>query len=120
MPATIRPIIVTNDLDRLLTFYTQLLGARELMRFPDDGPVFYVGLALGDSELGLSSDASVSPGDAGRMLLSIDVPDVDALLPRVAGLGGEATSGANDMPWGQRVAHIKDPDGNVVNLTQQL
>jgi hypothetical protein len=24
------------------------------------------------------------------------------------------------MPWGQRVAHIKDPDGNVVNLTQQL
>ena len=120
MPATIRPIIVSNDLDRLLTFYTQLLGARELMRFPDDGPVFYVGLALGDSELGLSSDASVSPGDPGRMLLSIDVPDVDALLPRVAGLGGEATSGANDMPWGQRVAHIKDPDGNVVNLTQQL
>ena len=54
------------------------------------------------------------------MLLSIDVPDVDALLPKVEGLGGEAPSGANDMPWGQRVAHIKDPDGNVVNLTQEL
>jgi predicted enzyme related to lactoylglutathione lyase len=54
------------------------------------------------------------------MLLSIDVPDVDAVLPRVEQLGGEATSGTNDMPWGQRVAHIKDPDGNVVNLTQQL
>ncbi|WP_245160258.1 hypothetical protein [Blastococcus sp. CT_GayMR20] len=27
---------------------------------------------------------------------------------------------ADDMPWGQRVAHIKDPDGNVPNLTQQL
>ena len=120
MPVTIRPIIVTNDLDRLLAFYTELLGARELMRFPDDGPVFYVGLAIGDSELGLSSDAAVSPGDPGRMLLSIDVADVDALLPRVEGLGGEATSGANDMPWGQRVAHIKDPDGNVVNLTQEL
>jgi predicted enzyme related to lactoylglutathione lyase len=24
------------------------------------------------------------------------------------------------MPWGQRVAHIADPDGNVVNLTQTL
>ena len=23
----------------------------------------------------------------------------------------------NDMPWGQRVAHIQDPDGNTVNLT---
>jgi predicted enzyme related to lactoylglutathione lyase len=119
MPATIRPIIVSNDLDRLFAFYTALLGATEVMRFPEEGPVFYVGLALGDSELGLSSDADVQPGSPGRMLLSIEVPDVDALLPDVPGLGGE-TSGANDMPWGQRVAHIKDPDGNVVNLTQQL
>ena len=117
---TLRPIIVTNDIGRLLAFYNSLLGARELMRFPEDGPVFYIGLALGDSELGLSSNSEVTPGAPGRMLLSIEVPDVDALLPRVEGLGGSATSGANDMPWGQRVAHIRDPDGNVVNLTQQL
>jgi predicted enzyme related to lactoylglutathione lyase len=120
VPSTVRPVIVTADLDRLLTFYTELLGAEEVLRFPEDGPVFYVGLTLGNSELGLSSDASVVPGPPGRMLLSIEVADVDALLPTVAGRGGEATSGANDMPWGQRVAHIKDPDGNVVNLTQQL
>jgi predicted enzyme related to lactoylglutathione lyase len=120
VPATIRPIVVTNDLERLLAFYTGLLGAEEVMRFPDDGPVFYVGLTLGDSELGLSSDAGVVPGDPGRMLLSIEVPDVDAVLPKVEGLGGTAPGPANDMPWGQRVAHIKDPDGNVVNLTQQL
>lgn len=118
MPTTIRPIIVTADLDRLLAFYTGLLGAKEVMRFPENGPVFYVGLSIGDSELGLSSDDSVVAGDPGRMLLSIEVPDVDALLPRVAELGGTATSDANDMPWGQRVAHIKDPDGNVVNLTR--
>jgi predicted enzyme related to lactoylglutathione lyase len=118
VPSSIRPIIVTADLDRLLGFYTGLLGATEVMRFPEDGPVFYVGLQLGDSELGLSTDASVVPGDPGRMLLSIEVDDVDARLARVEALGGEATSGANDMPWGQRVAHIKDPDGNVVNLTR--
>jgi predicted enzyme related to lactoylglutathione lyase len=120
MPSTIRPIIVTNDLERLLAFYTELFDTQELMRFPDDGPVFYVGLALGDSELGVSENASVAAGDPGRVLLSIEVPDVDALLPKVAALGGTATSDANDMPWGQRVAHIKDPDGNAVNLTQQL
>jgi predicted enzyme related to lactoylglutathione lyase len=120
VPATIRPIIVTNDIERLLGFYTSLLGAEENVRFPDDGPVFYVGLRLGDCELGLSSDTGVVPGDPGRMLLSIEVPDVDALLPKVVDLGGAAPGPANDMPWGQRVAHIKDPDGNVVNLTQQL
>jgi predicted enzyme related to lactoylglutathione lyase len=120
MPSTVRSIIVTDDLDRLLAFYTGLFGAEEVMRFPDDGPVFYVGLTLGDSELGLSSDASVVPGAPGRMLLSIEVPDIDALLPRVEGLGGSAPGPANDMPWGQRVAHITDPDGNVVNLTHTL
>ena len=117
---TVRPIRVTNDLDRLLGFYTGLLGATENLRFPDDGPTFYVGLTLGDSELGISTDAGVQPGSPGRMLLSIEVPDVDALLGRVESLGGTSTSGANDMPWGQRVAHIADPDGNVVNLTQTL
>ena len=118
MPDTVRPIIVSADLERLRSFYVELLGAEQIYRYPEDGAAFYVGLRIGDSELGLSADDGVVPGDPGRMLLSIEVPDVDALLPRVAGLGGQATSGANDMPWGQRVAHIKDPDGNVVNLTQ--
>ena len=120
MPSTIRPVIVTADLDRLLAFYKALLGAEENFRYPDDGPVFYVGLALGDSELGLATDASVQPGSPGRVLLSIEVPDVDALLDRVAALGGHVQGPSNDMPWGQRVAHIADPDGNVVNLTQAL
>jgi predicted enzyme related to lactoylglutathione lyase len=117
VPSTIRPIIVSNDLPRLLAFYTGLFGATELMRYPEDGPAFYVGLQLADSELGLSSDESVVPGEPGRMLLSIEVADVDATLGRVESLGGSAPAPANDMPWGQRVAHVKDPDGNVVNLT---
>lgn len=120
MPSTIRPIVVTNDIERLHTFYRSLLGAEEIFRYPEEGPVFYIGLRLGDSELGLSSDSGVRPGDPGRMLLSIEVPEVDAVLPTVTELGGSAPGPANDMPWGQRVAHIKDPDGNVVNLTQQL
>ncbi len=117
MPSTIRPIIVTADLPRLLAFYAELLGAVEVMRYPEDGPAFYVGLQLGNSELGLSADDSMSPGTPGRMLLSIEVDDVDATLARVAELGGSAPGPANDMPWGQRVAHITDPDGTVVNLT---
>jgi catechol 2,3-dioxygenase-like lactoylglutathione lyase family enzyme len=93
VPATIRPIIVTADLDRLLGFYTGLLGATEVMRFPEEGPVFYVGLELGGSELGISSDAGVSPGDPGRMLLSIEVPDVDGLLPKVEASVGRRPAG---------------------------
>ena len=108
MPATIRPILVTADLDRLLAFYSGLLGTTEVSRFPDDGPVFFVDLRLGNSELGLVSDANAVSGPAGRVLLSIDVDDVESLLPQVAKFGGEAPSPANDMPWvsGSRTSRI--------------
>ena len=120
MTSTVTPILVTRDVDRLHALYAELVDANEISRFPEDGPVFYLGLRIGDSELGMAADADIDVGQPVRVLLSIDVPDVDALLPRVPALGGSAPGPSNDMPWGQRVAHIADPDGNVVNLTQQL
>ena len=120
MTSTVTPILVTRDVERLHTFYATLVGATQVARVPDEGPVFYLGLRIGDSDLVLAADAEVDVGRPVRVLLSIDVADVDALLPLVEGLGGSAPGPANDMPWGQRVAHITDPDGNVVNLTQPL
>ena len=117
MPVT--PIIVTADVDRLSTFYTALLDASVVERVPDDGPVFYLGLDVDGSALGLVANADAAAG-RGRILLSIDVADVDAALDRVADLGGTVAGPANDMPWGQRVGHIQDPDGNAVNLTRKI
>ena len=117
MPSSVTPMIVTPDLDRLARFYTGLTGATETSRVPDEGPTFYLGLRIGDSELGIVADESVASAPPGRVLLSIEVADVDAALARVESLGGRAPAPANDMPWGQRVAHLQDPDGNAVNLT---
>ena len=119
MPSSLHPILVSRDLERLMTFYRSLVGAVETERVPAEGPTFFVNLRIGDSDLGLVSDADAPDGPQ-RMLLSIAVPDVDALLPRVTELGGRVEGPANDMPWGQRVAHVQDPDGNAVNLTQRL
>ena len=117
MPSTVQPTIVTAQLERMLAFYGDLLGATETQRVPPEGPVFFVGLRIGNSDLGLVSDDSAAGAPAGKVLLSIDVDDVDVLLPRVTALGGEVSGGPNEMPWGQRVAHVKDPDGNAINLT---
>ncbi|GHH33924.1 VOC family protein [Lentzea cavernae] len=115
----IQPIIVTPGLDRVQGFYSGVFGAVEVHRYPEDGPVFYKTLRIGDAELGLvAEDADVSA--PARITLSIDVEDVDALLPLVEATGGRVLGPANDMPWGQRVAHVLDPDGNPVNITQQL
>ncbi|MFD4637602.1 VOC family protein [Lentzea sp. NPDC058436] len=115
----IQPIIVTPGLDRLQAFYAQVLGAVEVFRQPEEGPVFYKTLRIGDAELGLVTE-EVDVTVRSRILLSVDVEDVDALLPLVEAAGGRVKGPANDMPWGQRVAHVFDPDGNAVNLTQQL
>lgn len=118
--STIQPVIVTADQDVLLGFYTKLFGAEEIFRVPAEGPVFYLGLRIGDTDLGLVARADPETGTASRILLSIGVDDVDRTLGRVEALGGSVRGGPNDMPWGQRVAHIRDPDGNPVNLTQPI
>lgn len=117
MPTSVIPMIVTHDLERLARFYTGVAGATEGTRTPEEGPTFYLGLRLGNSEFGIVADGSIEGSPTGRVLLSLEVPDVDAALTRVESLGGAAPAPANDMPWGQRVAHVKDPDGNPVNLT---
>ena len=116
MPLSAHPILVTPDVARLHAFYGGLLGAEVTGRVPDDGPVFYLELRAGAVVLGLVADDAVPVGEPGRVLLSLDVDDVDVLLPRVAELGGAVTGGPTDMPWGQRVAHVRDPDGNALNL----
>ncbi|MFE9680829.1 VOC family protein [Streptomyces sp. NPDC006285] len=118
--STIQPVIVTADHDVLLGFYTKLFGAEETFRIPEKGPVFYLGLRIGDTDLGLVAKTDPGTVTVSRILLSIGVDDVDETLGRVEALGGSVRGGANDMPWGQRVAHIQDPDGNPVNLTQPI
>ncbi|MCW3814305.1 VOC family protein [Micromonospora sp. DR5-3] len=117
---TVQPIISTPDLARLQAFYQRVFHAVQVRRVPADGPPFFVGLRLGDSEFGLVSQADTDLSTPPRILLSIDVDDVDALLDKVVAAGGRVLGPPNDMPWGQRVAHVHDPDGNLVNLTREL
>ncbi|MBM7170735.1 VOC family protein [Streptomyces sp. G44] len=120
MPATVQPIVITPDVDRLQAFYRDLLGAEPAERYPREGEVFFVELRIGDAGLGIVANTAVETGAPGRVLLSVAVDAVDDVLRRVEPLGGTVSGEPNDMPWGQRVAHIRDPDGNAVNLTQAI
>jgi predicted enzyme related to lactoylglutathione lyase len=125
MPTTLQPVIVTPSMALLLAFYKALLGAVEISRVPEDGPAFYVGLQIGNAELGVVADGDAHVDAPQRILLNVNVGDldvggVDGLLEHVETLGGRVLGPANDMPWGQRVAHIQDPDGNTVNLTELI
>jgi uncharacterized glyoxalase superfamily protein PhnB len=48
------------------------------------------------------------------------VADVDALIPALESDGIEVVQPPTDMPWGERVAMVRDPDGNPVSLARPL
>jgi predicted enzyme related to lactoylglutathione lyase len=116
----IQPILSTNDIERLSSFYAKLFGAEEHMRVPGRKGPFFVTLRLGEASLGLVAHKRGADAAPGRITVAVFVENVDDLLPRVKPAGGKVLGPAKDMPWGHRVAHITDPDGNSVNLTQQL
>ncbi|MEU4164498.1 VOC family protein [Actinoplanes sp. NPDC026670] len=117
---SIQPVVGTPDLPRLRNFYEKVLGATQILRVPEEGPEFYVELRIGATTIGLVQEADTQIGAPVRIILSADVEDVDALLPAVELAGGTVPGRPNDMPWGQRVAHVLDPDGNMLNLTKWL
>jgi predicted enzyme related to lactoylglutathione lyase len=118
---SVQPLLLTADPDRLVAYYCTVFGAVETERMPADGKPFFIGLRLGSSELGVvGDDPGAGPDAPQRVLLSIEVADVQAAVEKVPGAGGRLTGGPTDMDWGQRVAHTTDPDGNLVNITQPI
>jgi hypothetical protein len=68
--ATVQPVILTANLERMITFYTTLFDATPVARVPSEGPAFYVGLRIGSSVLGLVAGAEAASDGPSRILLS--------------------------------------------------
>lgn len=116
MPSAVTPIIITNDPQGLIRFYAAVVEATEVGRYPAEGEAFYHFLDVGGAELGIVNEAPDGDNST-RIVLSFEVPDVDAARDRVEAAGGTVGEPPQDMPWGQRVAHVSDSDGNQLNLT---
>lgn len=105
------PILLTHDLDALAGFYSRALGGTIAYRFENA----YVSLAVGEASLGIGWDPDAAThGD--RVALWFYVDDVDEAHAAVVAAGGSSVDAPADMPWGERVARVRDLDGNLVNL----
>ncbi len=109
------PILLSRDLPRLVSFYEHALHARVAYRFGSADEDDYVALEAGGASLGIGRDPQVPP-PADRIALWFYVDDVDAVYSRWMSAGGDTVQAPADMPWGERVAQVRDPDGNLVNL----
>jgi lactoylglutathione lyase len=119
------PMLSAGDLGASIAFYRDLLGGSEAYRFPDDDPVF-VTLRLGDSEIGIGAltDEPVHgrpqrPASGHRIELCVYVDDVDATVEAARAADAPVVLEPADQPWGERIAYVADPDGNLVMLTTE-
>jgi lactoylglutathione lyase len=117
------PMLSAADMAASIAFYRDLLGGVERYRFPEDDPVF-VTLRLGESEIGIGgvSDAPLHglpqrPATGHRVELCVYVEDVDEAVEAARDARAPVVLEPVDQPWGERIAYIADPDGNLVMLT---
>ena len=115
-------MLYAKDVERLAAFYSEL-GFEEHVRMPDEsGAAGFIGLRRDAAELAVTTEnaprmlAGVEPGPGPRHELFVYVDDVDRAFAAVREAGAPALREPADMPWGERVAFVQDPEGNVVTL----
>ncbi len=118
-------ILIVEDMDRALRFYTDVLGLRLGHRSGD-----YAQLDTGATRLGLYTRGAMAKTlgmslkppahDAPGFEIGFKVPDVGEAFAELVGRGASAVMPPTDRPWGQRTAYVRDPDGHLIELAQDI
>jgi uncharacterized glyoxalase superfamily protein PhnB len=110
--------LVTNDIDRLIAFYTLVTGTEATRLAPA-----FAEFRLEGATLAISLESVVAQFNAGAAvaasnrsaMIEFRVDDVDAEAVRL-GDSVDYAMAPTTMPWGNRSMLLRDPDGNVVNI----
>lgn len=113
---------MSADLDTAIVFTTRM---RELAEFyaaglelgdPQESPG-HIGYQVGRVYLGFDQVESPFASPA-AVTLWFRVDDLDATFSRFVEMGAEVVYPVKDTPWGDRLAAIRDLDGNRIGLSQ--
>jgi len=120
------PVLWIEDLERSKDFYVQKLGLK--LSHEDSTSV---ALTLGDDMILLVTLESArdmlhgapvaTPKDrpsTSEYCLFVD--DVDAWFERLSDLGVDFFIAPTDRYWGRRTAHLRDPDGWIWEISQEI
>jgi lactoylglutathione lyase len=125
MPERAFPLLFAADVSATARFYEKL-GFSRTTQTPPVGEPTFIALRRGTSELAVvnhrwPSDQygrPVGQGPCFEMFVFLD--DVDAKLSALAHDGVQTIREPVDMPWGERIAYVTDPDGNPVALASVI
>ncbi|WP_185150617.1 VOC family protein [Cytobacillus dafuensis] len=119
-------ILFSSDVVRAATFY-ESLGFTESFRVPNDGEPIHIDLVLDDYRIGIASVSStrddhslahVSHGQLVAVILWTD--DTAAAFETVTSNGAKALVSPHEWLGRLLIAWIADPDGNPIQIVQNL
>ena len=108
------PIFHTSDIERLAAFYCSRLGFERGYRFPEEGATQFLVVTLGGLSIGLTQ--TQSPDEVGRVALWLYTDDVDQEVDQLRASGGTVVEEPAVREWGERMATVADPDGNLLHV----
>ncbi|MDI4643715.1 VOC family protein [Cohnella hashimotonis] len=111
--------IITDDVDRLVAFYEKMTGVSAERPAPVFAELVMPSctLAIGHSQTVPLFGAGSAAAAANRsVIIELRVDDVDAEYERLKPLVDDWVKEPTTMPWGNRAALLRDPDGNLINL----
>jgi uncharacterized glyoxalase superfamily protein PhnB len=106
------PIVSVERLPAVVEFYERM-GFVRTYAFPPEGEPAFVTVERDGSTLGISARTDTA-GD--RFGYWIYVDDVDATFESLVDAGAPVVAHPATEGWGERVATVRDPDGNLVHL----
>ncbi len=110
------PTIPVRDIAKALAFYCGLLGFEKA--FENGNPVVFVILVRDEAEVHLTLDVDHKATD--RNVLHLMVSDARGLHGHLEASGANVVKGLRDQPYGLRDFIVADPDGNRLDIGQQL
>ena len=119
-------ILFSEDLPRAVAFYAGL-GFTETFRVPTEGEPIHVDLVLDGYKIGIASAAStrddhgldpVAEGQRAAVILWTD--DTAAAFDAIVANGAHPLAGPHEWLGRLLIAWVADPDGNLVQIVQDL
>lgn len=108
--------LIVEDAAGFLDFLAHAFGAVERMRIPmPQGGIGHAEVEIGGAVLMLS-DAAPPDFPATSSQLHLYVEDVDAVYAQAVSAGATAVAEPADQFYGDRIARVTDPSGNVWSI----
>ncbi len=115
---TVTPFVIVKGAARFLDFMTEAFDAKELARVMVDGAIGHAESRIGDSVV-MAFDAKAGWPDT-PAFLRLYVDDCEATYEQALAAGATSVTKPTAMPWGDRVARVRDPLGNLWWLMTRL